>query len=136
MTCCTCIYPFIISPIQIDRFVISNYPMGFPHMGEPRKTSEVNMSYICPWCGDVSNVTIMSKFCTDIICIHCKDIEKQHPRYKEACDIERQACLNGDYNFEGIGKPNDIQSMCRDAKNKREQALVDNECSSKNKEVG
>jgi hypothetical protein len=45
----------------------------------------------------------MSMFNTHSICIPCKEIERAHPRYKEACDKELEAIKKGNYNFEGIG---------------------------------
>jgi hypothetical protein len=42
-------------------------------------------------------------FNTQIICIPCKDEEKENPRYAEAVRIEREEVLKGNRNFEGIG---------------------------------
>jgi hypothetical protein len=50
----------------------------------------------------------MSKFNTDIICMDCKDKEREHPQFKRAVDAELAACMRGDYNFPGIGKPADL----------------------------
>lgn len=47
-------------------------------------------------------------FNTEMICMDCKSKERKHPKYEEAREAERQAVLNGNYNFEGIGKPNDL----------------------------
>jgi hypothetical protein len=33
----------------------------------------------------------------------CKDEEKQHPRYEEACERDLAEIRKGNYNFEGIG---------------------------------
>jgi hypothetical protein len=38
----------------------------------------------------------------------CKEKEKQHPDYERAVERERQEVLNGNYNFEGIGLPDDL----------------------------
>jgi hypothetical protein len=33
----------------------------------------------------------------------CKEIERTHPKYEEACDRENAEVKKGNYNFEGIG---------------------------------
>lgn len=50
----------------------------------------------------------MSMFNTQMICIPCKDTEKQHPKYKEAEQADIEAIKNKNYNFEGIGLPYDL----------------------------
>ena len=45
----------------------------------------------------------MSMFNTDLICMDCKDKERDNPRYKQAQDAERQQVQQGNYNFKGIG---------------------------------
>ena len=45
----------------------------------------------------------MSMFNTQEICIECKEIERTHPKYEEACAKDREEILKGNYNFEGIG---------------------------------
>jgi hypothetical protein len=58
----------------------------------------------CHRCHKPANgVTTMSMFNTQIICIPCKDEEKENPRYAEAVRIEREEVLKGNRNFEGIG---------------------------------
>lgn len=58
----------------------------------------------CQRCSkSVNGVTTMSMFNTQIICIPCKDEEKENPRYAEAVRIEREQVLKGNLNFEGIG---------------------------------
>lgn len=47
----------------------------------------------------------MSMFNTQIICMDCKDSEKNHPRYKEAQEAELKAVQAGNRNFPGIGLP-------------------------------
>ena len=63
---------------------------------------------ICIRCKKETNTTIMSRFNTDILCKECENKERKHPLYKEAVRVEREHCLRGDYNFEGIGKPVDL----------------------------
>jgi hypothetical protein len=58
----------------------------------------------CERCKTPTNgISIMSMFNTQVICIPCKEEEKENPRYAEAVDAERKAVSKGDYNFRGIG---------------------------------
>jgi hypothetical protein len=60
----------------------------------------------CQRCGGPTNgTTTMSMFNEDIICMTCKEKEKQHPEYKRATDAEISAVRAGNYNFKGIGLP-------------------------------
>ena len=58
---------------------------------------------ICARCGKHSSSYIMSWFNTQMICNRCRDFELKDPRIKEAKEAEKQACLNGNYNYSGIG---------------------------------
>lgn len=40
--------------------------------------------------------------------MECKQKEEQHSDYKEAVKAEIQASKEGNYNFEGIGKPKSL----------------------------
>ena len=62
----------------------------------------------CDRCRKEAQITTMSFFNTDIICMECGEKEQNHPKYKEAKEAEVQAVANGDYNFPGIGKPSDL----------------------------
>jgi len=63
----------------------------------------------CDRCNhSTNNITIMSKFNKDIICMPCKEDERNHPDYKKASDEELAECKKGNYNFEGIGLPDDL----------------------------
>ena len=58
----------------------------------------------CQRCGGtLKNGFTTSMFNTDTICLDCKEKERKHPLYKEACDAESNAVKNVNYNFEGIG---------------------------------
>lgn len=50
----------------------------------------------------------MSYFNTDECCLECLEQEKKHPMYQKAKEIERQEVAKGNYNFEGIGLPEDF----------------------------
>ena len=56
----------------------------------------------------------MSFFNKDILCLKCLDIEAKHPLYKVAVDIERVHCKAEDFNYEGIGLPDDLIRYYRD----------------------
>jgi len=68
----------------------------------------------CDRCGQETRSTIMSMFNTDIICMACKDREKQRPDYKAAGDAEREAVRSGDFNFPGVGIPTMNQNIVTD----------------------
>ena len=57
------------------------------------------------------NITTMSRFNTETICIPCRDFEKTHPEYKKAADAELAECKSGNMNYEGIGLPNDFLEL-------------------------
>ncbi|MBD5585623.1 MAG: gamma-glutamylcyclotransferase [Clostridia bacterium] len=62
----------------------------------------------CNRCGRETNVTAMSMFNTETLCMDCLEKERRHPDYKKARDAEHAAIYSGDYNFPGIGKPEDL----------------------------
>lgn len=62
----------------------------------------------CDRCGEKTNGLTMSIFNTDMVCIYCLIKEQEHPKYKEAKRVEHEHVKNGDYNFKGIGLPDDL----------------------------
>ena len=66
------------------------------------------MATKCDRCKNTTKSWTMSTFNTEQICMECKDKERKHPKFKEAQDAEHQAVKNGNYNFNGIGKPDDL----------------------------
>lgn len=62
----------------------------------------------CDRCHTDARVTTMSMFNMDTLCMECKEKETHHPKYKEAVEAERQACLQGNLNYPGIGKPENL----------------------------
>lgn len=63
----------------------------------------------CDRCNhSTNNVTTMSKFNKDVICMPCKEDERKHPDYQKASDAELAECKKGNMNFEGIGLPADL----------------------------
>jgi len=57
----------------------------------------------CDRCGQpTGGATIMSIFNEDVICMPCKELEKNDPDYKLASLADLQAIRSGDHNFKGI----------------------------------
>jgi hypothetical protein len=72
------------------------------------------MTGTCKRCNTKVYATTLSFFNTDEICRDCQLIESHHPKYGEARAAELQACKNGNYNFEGIGLPDDFNEHQKD----------------------
>jgi len=62
----------------------------------------------CDRCGGDAQTSTMSRFNTETICIPCEVKEKAHPDYAEAARVELEAVKRGDYNYPGVGKPQDL----------------------------
>jgi len=58
---------------------------------------------ICQRCSKQTNVTTMSFFNTQTICMDCEEAERKRPDYAKAKKAEEDACRRGDFNFPGIG---------------------------------
>lgn len=57
----------------------------------------------CERCSTETNTHTVSMFNTQTICLDCKKVEKEHPKYEAACQAELEAIRGGNYNFSGIG---------------------------------
>ena len=57
----------------------------------------------CDRCYRETNITTMSMFNTDTLCMDCKAKEKTHPRYRAAVEADNAAIKRGNFNFPGIG---------------------------------
>jgi hypothetical protein len=57
----------------------------------------------CERCLKETNITTMSMFNTQTICMNCKKIEREDPRYDEAVKADHEEIKKGNYNFKGIG---------------------------------
>ena len=64
---------------------------------------------ICERCGKETNTHTTSRFNTEDICLECEEIERNHPDYQKAKDAEMEAVRAGNYNFEGIGLPENLK---------------------------
>lgn len=62
----------------------------------------------CERCFMPGNVSRMSIFNTQMICSKCQEKEEAHPDFKKAKDAELDSVKRGDYNFPGIGLPNNL----------------------------
>ncbi len=57
---------------------------------------------ICDRCGkSTNNKTIMSMFNTDVICMTCKEDEKNDPMYQSAVESEIEEVRKGNTNYKG-----------------------------------
>ena len=65
----------------------------------------------CDRCGNDTSAFTTSYFNTDTICMDCCEIERAHPQFEHAREVELQAVQNGDYNFPGIGLPLDMRRV-------------------------
>lgn len=63
----------------------------------------------CGRCKVETGTQRMSIFNVEMLCIPCKNKERDHPQYELAHEAERAACQRGDYNFPGIGLPKDLK---------------------------
>lgn len=51
----------------------------------------------------------MSMFNTEMCCNTCIQNERNHPDYEKARQAEHEAISRGEYNFPGIGLPDDLK---------------------------
>ena len=63
---------------------------------------------LCDRCGKQTNVWIMSYFNTDKLCPNCEKKERNHTEFEEAKRRETEECRQGNYNFPGIGLPQNL----------------------------
>jgi len=57
----------------------------------------------CERCYKETNITIMSMFNTQTICMDCKEKEKKRSDYKSAVEADDNQIRKGNYNFKGVG---------------------------------
>lgn len=58
----------------------------------------------------------MSFFNTQMLCPECEDKERHHPMYQKAKDIEMMHVKQGNYNFVGIGCPEELLKRSKERK--------------------
>ena len=64
---------------------------------------------LCERCGCYTLYRKMSFFNEEMICASCQSEEEAHPQYKAAREAESDACIRKDYNFPGIGLPEELK---------------------------
>ena len=63
----------------------------------------------CKRCGAKLGASTMSMFNTQMICMDCSERERKHPKYREANEADINAIKAGNFNFPGIGLPQDLK---------------------------
>ena len=63
----------------------------------------------CERCKNETLSLSMSMFNTDMCCNACLQLERNHPDYEKARKAEHEAISRGEYNFAGIGLPDDLK---------------------------
>jgi predicted amidophosphoribosyltransferase len=67
------------------------------------------MNNCCDRCKAKAKFFKMSFFNTDMLCSVCLKKEQTHSEYKRAVEVELEQVKAGNYNYEGIGLPNDLE---------------------------
>lgn len=66
----------------------------------------------CPRCNkNNKKLLFLSVFNEQQICIFCKEEEEKHPLYTEALNSYITEELKGNFNFQGIGLPDDLMLL-------------------------
>lgn len=63
----------------------------------------------CERCEKPSYSASMSRFNTEVICVECSQAEDKHPDIFEAKQAKHEEVMKGNYNFKGIGLPDDLK---------------------------
>ena len=63
----------------------------------------------CQRCNSDDKITTGSMFNTQMICLKCKEKEVKHDMYDFARKVEADQVRGGNYNYEGIGLPDDLK---------------------------
>jgi len=64
---------------------------------------------ICKRCNEETPTVKMSIFTPEMICNPCHLKETSHPDFEKARQADQDAISKGDFNFPGIGLPNDLE---------------------------
>lgn len=73
------------------------------------KKRHFSMKQKCDRCRKEADSFTMSIFNTDWICTDCSDTEQRHPDFEKARAAELAAVKSGDYNYPGVGLPDDLR---------------------------
>lgn len=71
---------------------------------------------ICDRCGKEARIMRGSFFNSELICLECDNIERHHPDYAEAKRIEHEELVKGNYNFQGVGLPENYYEFAENFK--------------------
>ena len=63
----------------------------------------------CERCKKTTNATRMSMFNTQTCCLECIEEERMHKDYEKARIAELEEVKKGNYCFDGIGLPKDLE---------------------------
>jgi hypothetical protein len=63
----------------------------------------------CERCNTETNSYGFSYFNVDALCQECLKKERVHPDFRKAYQADLDAIKKGDWNFAGIGLPNDLK---------------------------
>jgi hypothetical protein len=91
---------------MINRFILNDVK------------SNMNVKNCNRCSGETKGKTILSIFNEQVICLECKETEKKHPKYDSAVQAEYEQVKKGNYNFEGIGLPDDYDNFMKSIKQK------------------
>ncbi len=67
----------------------------------------------CQRCHGNTVSTTMSSFNTQMCCPNCINLESSHPEYEMAVNAEMKAVAGNNYNFPGIGLPEDYEEWAK-----------------------
>ena len=67
------------------------------------------MALSCDRCNKKIHIQNKSMFNVDMICKECQRLEKDHPQFEKARDAVIDSISRGDYEFEGIGLPENLK---------------------------
>lgn len=65
----------------------------------------------CDRCKGPAPISTGSFFNTDQICFECSAAERRHPSFARAREIEIEHVRRGEFNFPGIGLPDDLRAF-------------------------
>lgn len=65
----------------------------------------------CERCKEKTTSFKMSFFNTDMLCKKCETTEQEHSQYTKAREVELAELQKGNYNFRGIGLPDDLKKL-------------------------
>lgn len=64
---------------------------------------------ICDRCHKETGMSTGSYFNTEQICFACAEIERAHPDFQRAREVEMEQVRQGNFNYQGVGLPADLR---------------------------